>query len=137
MFHRVSSLTCVSYQSKAMGTSFYGQKICIPTGTELSCDIYIRPPPEANCKDALWKLKRCVYDLADASLYWYNRVREIVLQAGGKVSHVDPAVFYWTDQDCEVNGVLACLVDDFIWGGAPQIFQHCNTTPQICFTSWT
>ncbi len=33
------------------------------------------------------------------------------------MSQVDPAVFYWLDQDCTVTGVLACHVDDFIWGG--------------------
>lgn len=69
-------------------------------GIELSRNIYIRPPPEAVCEGTLWKLKKCVYGLADASLYWYNRVKEIVLKAGGKMSKVDPAVFYWLDQDC-------------------------------------
>lgn len=86
-------------------------------GMQLSRDIYIRPPPEAESKETLWKLNKCVYGLADASLYWYNRVKEIVLTAGGKVSQVGPAVFYWLDQDCTVTGVLACHVDDFVWGG--------------------
>jgi hypothetical protein len=31
---------------------------------------------------------------------------------------VDPVVFYWLDQGCNVTGVLACHVDDFIWGGS-------------------
>lgn len=118
MFHRVSSLTCVTYQSEAMDI-----KSAFSQGTELSRDIYIRPPPEANCKGTLWKLKKCVYGLADASLYWYNRVREIVVQAGGKMSKVDPAVFFWTDQDCKVTGVLACHVDGFIWGGTQSFSQ--------------
>lgn len=56
---------------------------------QLSRDIYIRPPPEAESKGTLWKLSKCVYGLADASLYWYNRVKEIVLTAGGKVSQVE------------------------------------------------
>ena len=86
-------------------------------GTTLSRELYIRPPPEAESEGTLWKLKKCVYGLADASLYWYNRVKEIVLTTGGNVSKVDPAVFYWLDKDCAVSGVLACHVDDFIWGG--------------------
>jgi hypothetical protein len=59
-----------------------------------------------------------VYGLADASLYWYNKVKETMLSTGGKMSLVDPAVFHWFDQDCNVTGVLACHVDDFIWGGS-------------------
>lgn len=109
MFHRVYLLTCVTYQSEAMDI-----KSAFSQGTELSRDIYIRPPPEANCKGTLWKLKKCVYGLADAS---------IVVQAGGKMSKVDPAVFFWTDQDCKVTGVLACHVDGFIWGGTQSFSQ--------------
>lgn len=104
-------------------------------GIELSRDIYIRPPPEAICEGTLWKLKKCVYGLADASLYWYNRVKDIVLKAGGKMSKVDPAVFYWLDQDCTVTGVLACHVDDFIWGGTQSfsttIIPHLRSVFQV------
>ncbi|KAL2093504.1 hypothetical protein ACEWY4_010816 [Coilia grayii] len=104
-------------------------------GVELSRDIYIRPPSEADCKGTLWKLKKCVYGLADASLYWYNRVKQIVLEAGGKISKVDPAVFYWTDQDCAVTGVLACHVDDFIWGGTENfsktVIPHLRSVFQV------
>ena len=53
-------------------------------GTELSRDIYIKLPPEAVCEGTLWKLKKCVYGLADASLYWYNQVKEIVLESRRK-----------------------------------------------------
>lgn len=31
---------------------------------------------------------------------------------------MDPAVFYWLDDSCNVMGVIACHVDDFIWGGS-------------------
>ncbi|KAM9471315.1 uncharacterized protein ACWYII_007190 [Salvelinus alpinus] len=87
-------------------------------GTELSRDIHIRPPPEAKSEGTLWKLKKCVYGLADGSLYCYSKVKATVLNTGGKMSQVDPAVFHWLDQDCNVTGVLACHVDDFIWGGS-------------------
>lgn len=39
-------------------------------------------------------------------------------QSGGTVSKVNPVVFYWLDDSCNVMGVLACHVDDFIWGGS-------------------
>lgn len=104
-------------------------------GTEISRDIYIRPPPEAASEGKLWKLKKCVYGLADASLYWYKRVKETVLKAGGFMSKVDPAVFYWLDQDCAVMGVLGCHVDDFMWGGTPHfsstVVPHLKSVFQV------
>lgn len=87
-------------------------------GMQLSREIYVRPPPEAEKGNILWKLNKCVYGLADASLYWYNKVKEIMLSTGGKMSQVDPAVFYWLDEQCKVIGVLACHVDDFLWAGS-------------------
>lgn len=39
-------------------------------------------------------------------------------QSGGTVSKVDQAMFYWLDASCNVMGVLACHMDDFIWGGS-------------------
>ena len=87
-------------------------------GKELTRNIYIRPPPEARSQGILWKLKKCVYGLADASLYWYNKVKDTMYQLGAVLSQVDPAVFYWLDDSYNVMGVLACHVDDFIWGGS-------------------
>ncbi|XP_048012163.1 uncharacterized protein LOC125245541 isoform X2 [Megalobrama amblycephala] len=72
-------------------------------GIELLRNIYIRPPPEAVCEGKLWKLKKCVYGLADASLYWYNRVKEIVLKPGGKMSKVDPAAFLLARSGLQCN----------------------------------
>lgn len=87
-------------------------------GMQLSREIYVRPPPEVGKENVLWKLNKCVYGLADASLYWYNKVKEIMLSTGSKMSKVDPAVFYWLDEQCKVTGVLACHVDDFLWAGS-------------------
>lgn len=110
-------------------------KSAFPQGMALSRDIYIKPPPEAKSEGTLWKLKKCVYGLADASLYWQNRVKEIVLKAGGKMSQDDPAVFYLLEQDCAVTGVLACHVDDFIWGYT-KFLHNRDTSAQICIPCW-
>ena len=87
-------------------------------GAELSRDIHICPPPEAKSEGKVWKLRKCVYELADASLYWYNKVKATMLKTGATMSQVDLAVFYWLDEHCSVTGILACHVDDFIWGGS-------------------
>lgn len=93
-------------------------------GMELSRDIYLCPPPEAGKDNVLWKLKKCVYGPADASLYWYNEVKDIMLNTGGKISQVDPAVFYWQNEQSEITGVLACHVDDFLWAGSSHFATH-------------
>ncbi|XP_057290791.1 uncharacterized protein LOC130613468 [Hydractinia symbiolongicarpus] len=43
----------------------------------------------------MWKLRKCVYGLLDASLKWYQHVKNTISTLGGKVSHVDPALFTW------------------------------------------
>ena len=37
-----------------------------------------------------------------------------------KVSKVDPAVFIWVDGNGNVSRILACHVDDFLWGGSTE-----------------
>lgn len=45
-------------------------------------------------------------------------MKETMQKLGGTVSKVDSAVFYWLDDLYKVTGVLACHVDDFMWGGS-------------------
>lgn len=89
-------------------------------GEVMDRTVYIKPPKEANCSGKVWQLKKCVYGLSDASLHWYKRVKAVMTECGGLVSKVDPSVFYWRDKNGAVIGILACHVDDFIWGGAPE-----------------
>ncbi len=54
-------------------------------GRELNRNVYIRPPPEAQCNGIPWKLNKCMYGLTDASLYWHNKVKDTMQQLGGHV----------------------------------------------------
>lgn len=40
--------------------------------------LYLQPTKEAN-KTKICKLQKCVYDLADASPYWYSQVKKTSL----------------------------------------------------------
>ena len=62
-------------------------------GEKIERDIYLVPPKEANT-DKVWKLRKCVYGLSDASLKWYDRVMIFMVKEGLKVSIADPAVNY-------------------------------------------
>lgn len=44
-------------------------KVAFLQGKDLDRNVYIQPPPEAQCKGLRWKLNKCIYGLADASLY--------------------------------------------------------------------
>lgn len=92
-------------------------------GSEIGREIFVKPPPEAGCKGIVWQLRKCVYGLSDASLSWYNRVKEVLVGCGAEVSKAYPAVFIWKNKQ-NVDGVLACHVDDFLWGGSTEFQQN-------------
>ena len=97
--------------------SFIDIKTAFLQGEELTCEVYIIPPKELRRPGIVWRLKKFVYGLIDASLYQYNKVHNVLTENGASVSFVDPAVFYWFE-DNELKGVLAVHVDDFIWAGS-------------------
>ena len=85
-------------------------------GEKIQREVFVRPPKEANVPGKIWKLNKCVYGLADASLMWYEKVKTTLIKCGAKVSRVDPAVFYWHGSN-GLYGILAVHVDDFLWAG--------------------
>ena len=84
----------------------------------LNRDIFVTPPPEAKCDaDVLWKLKKAVYGLVDASKVWWESVKTFMLNNGGQQTVADPAVFYWHDDEKDTHGCILSYVDDFLWFG--------------------
>ena len=80
--------------SKLDPTVFYW---CDDTqGQNMDREVYVVPPKEAN-SNGIWLLNKWVYGLSDASLYWYKRVKSVMLEHGGSISKLDPTVFYWCD----------------------------------------
>ena len=85
-------------------------------GKEISRDLFIKPPFEA-ATPMIWKLKKTVYGLSDASRTWYLRVKEEFISCGATVSRYDEAIFFWRYQG-NLHGIMCCHVDDFCWGGS-------------------
>ena len=75
-------------------------------GEKIQREVYLQPPKEANSTGKIWKLNKCVYGLADASLKWYEKVKKTLKECGGQVSKTDPAVFYWHNSN-GLDGILA------------------------------
>ena len=90
-------------------------KTAFPQGKQIEKLVYLRPPKEAHT-NKIWKLQKCLHGLADANRYWYLRVKEGLVKLVANVSSVDPGFFYWKGH-YKIVGILACHVDNMIWGG--------------------
>ena len=95
-------------------------KNCI-TEIPIQRDIFLRPPKEVNT-NKLWHLRKCVYGLGDAPRCWYLRVKEELISLNGKICPADQGIFVWYDGD-QLIGIIACFVDDIIWGGTQYFFD--------------
>ena len=91
-------------------------------GSPITRDIYLKPPPESNSKNVLWKLKKCIYGLNDAARMWYFAVLDELTTLFCVRLTSDYAVFMWYLND-ELCGVMELHVDDILWSGTPS-FQE-------------
>ena len=64
-------------------------------GSQIDCDVFIKPLKEPNAQGSIWNLNKVVYDLADASHIWYLRVKDVFIELGLQISAYDEALFYW------------------------------------------
>ena len=87
-------------------------------GSEMTRTVHITPPKEAQVpKGQIWRLKKCLYGLKDASRQWYLRVKENLIFFGCKQSLLDPGLFFF-EKEGTLEGVIGLHVDDFL---------HCGT----------
>ena len=87
-------------------------------GEKVEGDIYLKPPKEANT-DKVWKLRRYVYGLKQASRKWYLKISKELKELGVKMSQMDEAFFYWYHNG-KLSGLVAGHVDDFFWCGSAE-----------------
>ena len=82
----------------------------------ISREIFVKPPKEAQT-NKVWRLKKTVYGLMDASRVWFLKVTKELTLLGCEPLETDPAVFvfYYLDN---LHGILACFVDDMLYGGS-------------------
>ena len=90
-------------------------------GKNIERTVYVRPPKEAMTTK-VWKLKKCVYGLADASRYWYLKLREELIKLGAKPTRLDQGIFTWHHNNIQI-GIMVCYVDDVMWGGEPSFIN--------------
>ena len=65
-------------------------------GTPLDREVFMEPPPEFKKTGIVWKLKKTVYGLYDASRSWYFAVKAELTNFGMKSVSGDNAFFTMT-----------------------------------------
>ena len=106
-------------------------KAAFSQGNEIKREVILKPPNKAGALGKLWKLKKRVYGLNDASRNWYFSVRKELLLHGGHQSSVDPGMFFWHEKE-ELLGMFIMHVDDFIWSGKATFEER--VIDKICST---
>ena len=85
-------------------------------GKEIEREVFLRPPKEART-DKIWKLRKTVYGLKDAAKAWYDTVKQVILELGGRKSKLENTLFSWHNEEENIVGIMCTHVDDFCYGG--------------------
>ena len=98
-------------------------------GDKLTRNVYVKPPKESNLPaNKLWKLKKCLYGLKDASRQWYLRIKKTLREHGFKKSKYDGGLFYIIKNGV-LQGAVGIHVDDFLGAGCEDFMT--NTIPIV------
>ena len=111
--------------------SAFDVKTAFLKGFLLKRNVYLEPPkPYKNSN--LWKLRKCVYGLFDASRLWHERVIAEFNIFGLTQSKYDPSIFSNTRND--LPGVILTHVDDFWIAGHDSFVKDVIEKIQTVFT---
>ena len=90
---------------------------------ELEREVFVKPPPDVAPPGILWRLKKPMYGLDDASFRWYVTVRNRLLDLGCKQLLGDPATFYWLNEKGQLAGIISTHVDDILACGSDEFYE--------------
>ena len=91
-------------------------------GRDIDREVYVKPPVEAG-KGIVWRLKKTIYGLNDASRKWYLRIKGSLEKYGAKMSIYDEALFFYY-QEKVLSGLVCLHVDDFFHCGTSKFNQY-------------
>ena len=86
-------------------------------GEEIDRELYMDPPLEEKKMNIIWKLKKAVYGLNDASRKWWLKCTSELLSLGCVCSRCDPALFYYYNEQL-LAGMVCLHVDDELGCGS-------------------
>ena len=97
-------------------------------GDKLTRKVFVKPPKEAMLKNKLWKLRKCLYGLKDASRQWYLRLKRTLKDHKFIKCKYDGGLFYLI-KDGQLIGVVGIHVDDFLATGCDHFMN--NIIPEV------
>ena len=86
-------------------------------------DIFVRPPRERRIPGVIWRLKKTVYGLVDASRGFYLNFSQNLMDLGCEKMKMDPAMFIYFDENKNTEevkepiGLAVTHVDDMLSAG--------------------
>ena len=89
----------------------------------LDRDVFMKPPPDIRKEGIIWRLKKPLYGLDDASRKFWFQVKEVLREIGLKVMEGDEA-FYYLHRDGELLGAVITHVDDFTLAGTENFIKE-------------
>ena len=121
-------MVCLFAPNKDWVSEIIDVKTAFLQGEPLTRDVHIIPPKEWQ-DTCIYRLKKGIYGLLDASRHWYNRVRRELLSAGCNISKVDSSLFYHKVND-RLHGLVCIHVDD-VWFAGDNFFYQ-NVVSKVC-----
>ena len=129
-------LTRAIIASMSWKLKFLDIKTAFLQGQTIDRTIHALPPPEAETQ-ALWKLRKCIYGLADAPWCFYMRLQEVFSELNISLSNsFDEGLFFAKSKTTgELNGIIACHMDGLLFGGTDefhlQVIERLRVAPEF------
>merc|ERR1712030_169015 len=81
-------------------------------------EIFLLPPRDVQKEGLLWKLKKPLYGLNDASRKFWLRVKAVFEKIGLRKLVGDEALYYKHNENGDLVGMISTHVDDFSLAGS-------------------
>ena len=84
----------------------------------LEREIFMMPPKDVQKQGMIWRLKKPLYGLNDASRKFWLKVKEVFGKFGFKKLTVEEALYYKHNKNGDLEGMVSTHVDDFSLAGS-------------------
>ena len=122
-------LTCCVISSNKWSLNSLDVKTAFLQGKLIEQTAYVHPPKKDQI-NKVWKHRKCIYGLVDASRYWCLKLREELIKLGATPTQLDQGTFIWS-KDSKPIGIMACFVADVLWGGNTKFETIINNLKQV------
>ena len=126
MYARVEAFGYCNRDRKRLDHKIARCEISVFTRVHYAARSIFKTSPR-NSEVKIWKLKKCVYGLDDASRQWYTSICNFLVNHGMVTSKHDNCVFIYKKFGV-LEGVICCHVDDFFWSGS-DMFENTVIKP--------